>query len=1256
MATQIQELTKIGTDLGYKGNELQAFVREQQALARDEREKERILEKEKAEEETRRAELKAKLVELDHERELAIIEKQKLEISERGKKDAAEIELKKIMAQSEIGGVLTESESIHGEEDDTTMLGGWHNRGKPRGPKLSPFDEKDDIDSYIHRFEQYAKLEKWPENTWAIYLAALLKGKALDVYTRLPLEEAKNYKTLKEALLKRYEKTEEGYRKLFYSVRPEVGESQAQFIVRLANYLIKYIEFSGITQSFDGLLELLVKEQYLATCSKELEIFLRERSIKLLDELAKTSEQFLTAHKNKGVYSTHEARYEKRTENREKRRDDKNVRSPKRQVVSMDGKRRCWICESTRHVAKDCDIKAGKRTDKMMAMRTTNNDRYDKQSEDEDGDWEDRQELAAMEMRDLRPVRGNFSRQTAYTENQQKKYNQWKRPTASRSEEKEMKIYCKAHNKEMCKECIRLPGNDDNHACNAMLSDTLELKCGCKLPIVADACRVTVRDNMPVSDGYLNGKAVNVLRDSGCSTVVIRRDLVEDSQLTGAELRCILIDGTIRKVPVAKVTLDTKYFKGETEAVCMRNPLYDVILGNIPGVKDNWNRDELTGEIKMSDSVQIEQREDMEETQAVVTRRMAREENKTRKPLVVVEGLDEAITREKFIEFQKDDESLRVFWDRSHTQEAYKELKVKEAKFIVKADVLYRQYKHTDSIIYTQLLLPSSLRDRVIKMAHDGIMSGHQGITKTRDRVLSQFWYPGITAEVIRFCKSCDICQRTVAKGRVIRVPLGQMPIIETPFERVAVDLIGEIKPKTDRGHRWILTVIDYATRYPEAVALKDISTETVAEALVEIYSRVGIPKEVLSDQGTQFVSNVTKEVSRLLSVRQLVTSPYHPICNGLVEKFNGTLKAMLKKVSSEKPRDWDRYIAPLLFAYRGVKQESLGFSPFELLYGRSVRGPMEILRELWTKENMEGEIKTTYEYVLDLRNRIADTCELARTELAKAQERQRNYYNKRAVNRELKVGGRVLVLRSNDNNKLLMHWQGPYRVTAKENENDYRIDMNGKSRLYHINMLKEYIERVVETNEQSQAEIDENNTFECISAAVIEPEEQDEAELELFEIGQTESFRDVDVNPELNENERLQVLGLIEEFQDIFTDRPRITNLGLHEINLTADEPIRSKPYPLPHAMRAQLSNEIHSMISMDIIEKSTAAYASPVVMVKKSDNSVRVCCDYRKLNKITVFDPEPMITADDIFVKLNGNRYFFQSLIYPRAIGRLK
>ena len=113
-----------------------------------------------------------------------------------------------------------------------------------------------------------------------------------------------------------------------------------------------------------------------------------------------------------------------------------------------------------------------------------------------------------------------------------------------------------------------------------------------------------------------------------------------------------------------------------------------------------------------------------------------------------------------------------------------------------------------------------------------------------------------------------------------------------------------------------------------------------MAEALVDVFSRVGIPHEILTDCGTQFTSELMKEVSRLLSLRQLNTTPYHPICNGLVEKFNGTLKRMLKKLCEEKPRDWDSYLSPLLFAYREVPQETLGFSPFELLYGRSIRGP----------------------------------------------------------------------------------------------------------------------------------------------------------------------------------------------------------------------------------------------------------------------------------------------------------------------------
>lgn len=194
-----------------------------------------------------------------------------------------------------------------------------------------------------------------------------------------------------------------------------------------------------------------------------------------------------------------------------------------------------------------------------------------------------------------------------------------------------------------------------------------------------------------------------------------------------------------------------------------------------------------------------------------------------------------------------------------------------------------------------------------MKLAHETIMAGHIGVKKSTDRLASEFYWPCVQADIRRYCQSCDICQRTILKGRIKPVPLGRMPIITTPFKRVAVDLVGPLHPRTTKGNKYILTLVDFATRYPEATPLPGIETERVAEALVDIFSRVGIPKEMLSDQGSQFTSDLMKEVSRLLSLKRITTSPYHPICNGLVEKCNGTLKQMLKRMCAEKPKDWDK-------------------------------------------------------------------------------------------------------------------------------------------------------------------------------------------------------------------------------------------------------------------------------------------------------------------------------------------------------------
>lgn len=365
---------------------------------------------------------------------------------------------------------------------------------------------------------------------------------------------------------------------------------------------------------------------------------------------------------------------------------------------------------------------------------------------------------------------------------------------------------------------------------------------------------------------------------------------------------------------------------------------------------------------------------------------------------------------------------------------------------------MYREFKGDKT--YIQLIVPSKYRNTVMRLAHESIMSGHLATSKTLNRILTVFFWPGMKSEIKRFCRSCDTCQRTLPKGRVSKVPLVKMPLIDVPFKRVAVDIVGHLHPPADKGNRYILTLVDYASRYPEAIALAGIDTESVAEALVEIFSRIGVPEEMLTDMGSQFTSALMKEVSRLISMRQLTTTPYHPICNGLVKRFNGTLKQMLKKMRIDRPKDWDKYLPALLFAYRDVPQDSLGFSPFDLVYARSVRGPMTTLKELWTKEIKDPEIKTTYQYVLDLRDRLEFTCELAHRTLEESSARYKKNYHKKTRSRSLKAGEKVLILLPTDSNKLLMQWKEPFVVRNKLNKVDYEIDVNGKSKTFHINLL----------------------------------------------------------------------------------------------------------------------------------------------------------------------------------------------------------
>lgn len=744
------------------------------------------------------------------------------------------------------------------------------------------------------------------------------------------------------------------------------------------------------------------------------------------------------------------------------------------------------------------------------------------------------------------------------------------------------------------------------------------------LSILNTSCNASASvGSLPTSDGMLNEHFVKVLRDTGCNGVVVRQALVPEEQLTGNKRLCILADGSQIEAPIARVSIDTPYFVGEVDAWCLKNPLFELIIGNVPKARDpsdpdrNWKPSQVN---------------------AVMMRQQAKREGKKDKSLHVPDiiGPELAFSPDDVIRAQDEDESLHKIRQLAE-QPADESSKV---RFFRKNGILYRSFQSPtveNNKKISQFIVPKPLRNKVMSLAHDSLMTGHLDSSRTTYKVMSEFYWPGVQADVRRFCRSCDICQRTTPKGRTTKVPLGEMPLIDVPFQRVTVDLIGPIQPATDWGNRYILTLVDFATRYPEAVALKGIETEKVAEALIDIFCRIGVPKEMLTDQFTQFTSELMTETSRLLSFRQLTTTPYHPMCNGLVERVNGTLKQIQRRLCAERPRDWDKFLSAALFAYRDATQESLGFSPFELVYGRTVRGPMRILRELWTKEVNDPEVCTTYhQYIVDLKERLESTCTMAKENLEKATQRYRANYNKRAKKRDMKVGEKVLVLLPTSSNKLLLQWRGPYEILKKVGNVDYRINMDGKTKTFHANMLKLYIDR----NNENDAGV-----LGIAGVAVVDlADDEDDGEDELCDSpGQkrTEDAREVTVSDELSEEEKTEIQTLLDDFEDVLSDVPGVTTLGVHDIKLTTNEPVRTKPYPLPFVSRDTVCEEVRKMIEAGVIEPSSSPYCSPIVIVKKKDGTNRFCIDFRAINKITVFDAETIPNADDIFVQLSGCRY---------------
>ena len=298
------------------------------------------------------------------------------------------------------------------------------------------------------------------------------------------------------------------------------------------------------------------------------------------------------------------------------------------------------------------------------------------------------------------------------------------------------------------------------------------------------------------------------------------------------------------------------------------------------------------------------------------------------------------------------------------------------SKLFVEDGVLFRK-RLMDDKEERQIILPHEKRYYVFQLLHDDM--GHMGQDRTLDLIRSRFYWPKMQRDIEEWVRTCDRCLRRNKVGNVHQAELH--PIISTrPLEVVCMDFLSV--EASVGGHDSILVLTDHYTRFAMAVPTKNQTALTTAKAIVDLFVlHYGLPERLHSDQGPNFESKVIKELCQLLNIKRSHTTPYHASGNGMCERMNRTLLSMLATLPSEKKSRWKDHVVPMIHAYNCTKHDSTGFAPFELMFGRKPRLPVDVLLGL----DHAGDSKTYPEYVQQLKSRMQEAYAKASTNINKA-------------------------------------------------------------------------------------------------------------------------------------------------------------------------------------------------------------------------------------------------------------------------------
>ena len=356
-----------------------------------------------------------------------------------------------------------------------------------------------------------------------------------------------------------------------------------------------------------------------------------------------------------------------------------------------------------------------------------------------------------------------------------------------------------------------------------------------------------------------------------------------------------------------------------------------------------------------------------------------------------------------------------------------RKISLQASQYVISDKILYYLDTHRGS--RKRAVVPEALQVELLQSSHGGPFSGHFSGQRMYNTLASSFWWEGMYKDTLEYCKRCPQCATVSGGGRPGRPPLQSIPVCR-PFQIIGVDIMD--LPKTELGNKHVLVFQDFLSKWPLVFPIPDQKTHRIVDLLVkEVIPLFGVPENLLSDRGTNLLSFLMRDVCDLLGITKINTTAYHPQCNGLVERFNRTLKTMVRKHVETWGKQWDVHLHGLLWAYRNTPHEATGEKPSFLLFGKDLRSPTEATF-LPQSEMQSSDVQT---YRSDLAMTLMHARENAAKAIQKSQKRSKKYYDRKTRPNVYRNSDWVMIYFPHEETgaqrKLSRPWHGPYRIIS---------------------------------------------------------------------------------------------------------------------------------------------------------------------------------------------------------------------------------